>query len=113
MVPSPISCRITQSGKSLVGIPVILSIYENENWKPLGTGSTDEDGYTHNLLPVSYLVKKGLYKLGMFQLPSDLLPQIYIEFKLKEVNEVYHFLVLFGACGYSINRIPIVNKFQV
>lgn len=92
-------------------MPVLLSKYEeSRGWEELGTGSTDTDGYTHNLLPVNHVPAPGKYRL-VFILPHHVLfPHIDVEFMIIQQEEVYHFLVLFDAASYTVSRIPLKKE---
>ena len=112
---SPISCRLIKNGVALDGVPVVLSVYKEEKdgggrWDGLGTGSTDEAGYTHNLLPVKQDLVHGRYRLVIVLssiTKALIFPHVDLEFLVTDAS-IYHFLILLNDNSYTVARIPLL-----
>lgn len=103
----------TSRGKPAAGVSVTLEIREGESsWKPVGSGTTDNDGRVKSLLPegksapdvgtyrVSFAV--GAYYASRNE--QGFYPSVSIEFIVRSSEEHYHVPLLLNPYGYSTYR---------
>jgi 5-hydroxyisourate hydrolase len=104
-------------GRPAAGVGIALERREDgdglslERWSHLGSGTTDTDGRLKALLPDSYVVQAGTYRLRFDtaayfdeQKVDCFYPTVTIEFAVRKAGEHYHVPLLLSPFGYSTYR---------
>lgn len=94
------------------GIEAVLEVREDsENWKPLGRGTTDQDGRISNLLPKETGLSSGTHRLTFHVAPyfeskgvKSFYSSIPVIFTVTEGEAHYHIPLLLSPFGYSTYR---------
>lgn len=100
----------TSEGKPAAGIKIVLFHSENNNWKEVTAGVTNNDGRISDLLKDNKKLTKGIYKLifetGLYfrqKKLSSLYPYVEIVFEISD-EEHYHIPLLLSPFGYTTYR---------
>ncbi len=102
----------TSRGMPAEGISVTLEIQLLQNeWKKIGSGSTNPDGRISDLLSESHALQNGIYRLTFetrkyFQtnrVPT-FYPYVQIVFEISDATRHYHVPLLLNPYGYSTYR---------
>jgi 5-hydroxyisourate hydrolase len=101
----------TALGRPAAGIAVELAVADNGQWRPLGSGTTNEDGRIGDLLASGQVLEAGRYRMR-FELEPYLIrttgqafyPRADIEFAVAPGGEHYHIPLLLSPFGYSTYR---------
>lgn len=100
----------TSSGKPASGVSVILFQQENDSWKKIASGATNEDGRIPDLLKQDVLLAIDNYKLRFEtkawfdnQNIQSFYPFVEICFTITD-SEHYHVPLLLNPFGYSTYR---------
>jgi len=100
----------TTKGKPAQGVTIILYQQENNEWKQIAQGTTNNDGRIPDLLNKDALLAFGAYKMKFetstyFGLQSiqTFYPYVEIVFSIT-TNEHYHVPLLLNPYGYSTYR---------
>jgi 5-hydroxyisourate hydrolase len=100
----------TSSGRPAGGININLYGRENENWKFIAEGNTDDNGRLGDLLKPDGVLEKGIYKLkfetGLYFKEKKLkcfYPYVEIIFEI-DTGEHYHIPLLLSPFGYTTYR---------
>lgn len=99
-------------GKPASGISVTLEIRNaNQDWKVLGTGTTDADGRVKNLLGDKVPLEVGTYRVHFDVSPyfhSQKIESFYSEvsvvFTVRDPAQHYHVPLLLSPYGYTSYR---------
>jgi 5-hydroxyisourate hydrolase len=101
----------TSRGRPASGVPVLLEIRENQRWREIGEGRTDEDGRVRQLLPAGFALLRGIYRLtfgtGIYfeeQKIEGFYPETTIVFHVRDANQHHHVPLLLSPYGYSTYR---------
>jgi 5-hydroxyisourate hydrolase len=101
----------TSRGRPASGVPVLLEIRENQRWREIGEGRTDEDGRVRQLLPAGAALLTGIYRLtfgtGIYfeeQEIEGFYPEAAIVFHVRDANQHHHVPLLLSPYGYSTYR---------
>ena len=109
---SPITTHILDTSKGLPakGMNVVLYQQENNNWKEVGKGTTNDDGRATDLLQGETQISFGVYKLkfdtkSYFEELSvqAFYPFVEIVFEVKD-HRHHHVPLLLNPYGYSTYR---------
>lgn len=107
---SPITTHVldTANGHPASGIKVTLEIEENNSWKVLASGKTNDDGRISDLLPAGEPAKKGKYRVtfevGDYFTDHNFYSDVPIIFHLNNPDEHYHIPLLLSPYGYTTYR---------
>ncbi len=100
----------TSKGKPASGIKIVLFKNEDEEWKTIAGGITNDDGRISDLLEKNVFPGAGIYKLKFdtkeyFENNSieTFYPFVEIVFEIKD-KEHYHVPLLVNPFGYSTYR---------
>ena len=100
----------TTKGKPASGISITLFQQQNNSWKEITSGKTDDDGRILNLLHKDVMLEPGIYKMKFEtkeyyekQSVQTFYPFIEIIFTIKG-SEHYHVPLLLNPFGYSTYR---------
>jgi 5-hydroxyisourate hydrolase len=108
-------CKITTHVLDLVqGIPakhipaMLERLDESNTWKPIGNGTTNDDGRIDNLMGENDTISQGTYRLT-FDVSSyfesdSFYSSIPIIFNITKTNRHYHVPLLLSRFGYSTYR---------
>ncbi len=98
-------------GQPAVGVAVRLEIFDGENWRVLGEGTTDEDGRVSDLLADDVALNETTHRLTFAvgdyfaELEIDSFhPRATIEFVVRSTTQHYHVPLLLSPFGYSTYR---------
>jgi hydroxyisourate hydrolase len=100
----------TSTGKPANNINLSLEKYENNSWRMISSGITNEDGRVRDLLKDNEILELGKYRI-IFETEkyfSDkniktFYPNVSIEFYIYD-NTHYHIPLLLSPFGYSTYR---------
>ncbi len=100
------------AGRPAVGISIKLEAQDDSGeWRVIGTGTTDEDGRSGDLLSAEAGISAGNYRLrfdtaGFFDREriESFYPEVVVTFTVKEAAQHYHVPVLLSPFGYSTYR---------
>ncbi|MBS1565452.1 MAG: hydroxyisourate hydrolase [Bacteroidetes bacterium] len=100
----------TTLGRPAQGVAISLHRQNGENWEPVASGITNQDGRIGDLLEKEVLLPKGFYKMR-FELEAyfdrfgkkAFYPFVEIVF-LVDSREHYHIPLLLNPYGYSTYR---------
>lgn len=114
MTRSPITTHVldTAHGHPARGVPIVLEgVEEGTPSRPLGSGTTDDDGRVTDLLPPDHSLEPGLYRLrfdtAAYFTARDVTafyPEVTITFHVRGPDEHYHVPLLLNPFGYSTYR---------
>lgn len=99
-------------GRPAIGVMVRLEIETADGtWKQIGAGLTDDDGRARDLLPPTFALHGGVYRL-VFDTESYFVAQsiegffgeVMIIFTIRDPTQHYHVPVLLSPFGYSTYR---------
>jgi 5-hydroxyisourate hydrolase len=102
----------TSKGRPANGVPVVLEVTgPRDQWQEIGRGVTDSDGRLKTLIPASYALIAGVYRLvfdtrSYFegQRTRGFYPQVTVVFEVADENDHYHVPLLLSPFGYSTYR---------
>lgn len=112
-VKNPLSVHVLDQshGQPAPGITVTLEVKENNTWRMLSKGITDEKGRIPGLFPEKQTFKAGIYRVnfetGAFfkqQKVQTFFPEIPVIFEVKATQTHYHIPLLLSPFGYSTYR---------
>lgn len=91
------------------GVPVTLSIWQDDAWAQVGSGTTQENGRVEGF---DTEVEEGTYRLtfdldgyeGFEDGEPPFFPQIDIQFEVDDASEHYHVPIVLSPYGYSTYR---------
>lgn len=100
----------TSIGKPAKGIRINLEEKSGNDWKLLGSGTTNEDGRISDLLDKDVKLEFGIYRMT-FEVKSyfdkqnvvSFYPSVTVEFEVRE-DRHYHVPLLLNPFGYSTYR---------
>jgi 5-hydroxyisourate hydrolase len=101
----------TARGCPADGVPILLEHRDDERWQLVGRGTTDGNGRLKDLVPPSFEVRAGVYRLrfdtrayfARHHIPS-FFPDVVVTFEVAEANGHYHVPLLLSPFGYSTYR---------
>lgn len=101
----------TSRGRPASGVPVVLEIRTEAGWREIGRAGTDGDGRVRQLLPASFALIPGIYRLT-FQIATyfqaqgieGFYPEAAIVFHVRDANQHHHVPLLLSPYGYSTYR---------
>lgn len=99
-------------GKPAVGVSVTLEIRSaNQDWKALGSGTTDANGRVNNLLPDDFRLELGTYRIHFdvakyfrAQNITSFYPQVFVVFSVADATQHFHIPLLLSPHGYTTYR---------
>ncbi len=98
----------TANGKPGAGMKIVLSIYENEGWKPLKAVTTNKEGRTDEPLADAPVFRPGQYRLefhvGDYFKKKDFLDVVPVRFHVADAGAHYHVPLLCSPWGYTTYR---------
>lgn len=100
------------SGRPAQGVAVVLEVQAEEGWQVLSGGQTDADGRLKDLLPASFNLAAGVYRLTFrtsdyfsAQGVESFYPEVTISFIVYSDGAAhYHVPLLLSPFGYSTYR---------
>lgn len=113
MSRSPITTHVLDvaRGKPAAGIAVMLEVRQNDEWREIGSGTTDNDGRVSNLLSPETKIASGVYRItfdtASYQAALNVqsfYPYVPVIFEVKETEQHYHVPLLLSPFGYSTYR---------
>lgn len=101
----------TARGCPAAGIRVVLEFDTNDQWKPVGRGTTDANGRLRTLLPEPAVPSPGVYRL-VFETAAyfvehgsaSLFPRVVVVFEVSDSAAHYHLPLLLSPYGYTTYR---------
>lgn len=101
----------TSLGRPASGVVVVLEIRENDAWREVGEGKTDEDGRLRTLVADGKPMAAGTYRLT-FEVAAyfrrlereAFFPEVAITFEVRDAAQHYHVPLLLSPFGYSTYR---------
>ncbi len=109
---SPITTHVldTATGKPASGLQISLEIWGDDDWQPLASGITNNDGRITDLLEPGNL-QIGMYRMTFMterycrsQGSDCFYPYVPIVFQISATDEHYHVPLLLSPFGYSTYR---------
>jgi len=111
---SPITTHVldTARGSPAMGVPVLLEqLSPPSRWRRLAKGVTNGDGRVPDLLPSSFKLQKGIYRLT-FETAAyfracgarGFYPWATVVFSINEPRQHFHVPLLLSPFGYSTYR---------
>lgn len=102
----------TSAGSPADGVTVYLeSLTDAEDWRVVGSGTTDRDGRVGDLVEDQALMTAGTYRLTFetgdyFERTGveSFNPRVQIEFIVRDAGEHYHVPLLLSPFGYTTYR---------
>jgi 5-hydroxyisourate hydrolase len=99
-------------GQPASGVSVTLAIRKaNQDWRVLGTGTTDADGRVKNLLPDDFRLESGTYRIQFdvseyfgAQKIASFYPEASVVFTVRDPAQHYHVPLLLSPHGYTTYR---------
>ncbi len=110
---SPITTHVldTSLGKPATAVPVVLEAEQGGAWREIGRSHTNSDGRAPDLLPVSFVLTKGTYRITFelseyFRLKNreTFYPHATITFLVEDASQHYHVPLLLSGFGFSTYR---------
>lgn len=111
---SPITTHVLDTTKGIPaeGISVLLEFQSSQyEWKNIANGTTNHDGRILDLLPESYILQNGTYRLtfdtgNYFKKihTETFYPYVQIVFTINDEKRHYHVPLLLNPFGYSTYR---------
>ncbi|WP_034948885.1 hydroxyisourate hydrolase [Erwinia oleae] len=112
-VKNPLSVHVLnlQTGTPTAGIAVDLEQKQENGWKKLASGTTDDNGRIGALFPAGKILSHGDYKV-VFQTGNyyqkikqpTFFPEIPVIFHVEKDGDHYHIPLLLSPYGYSTYR---------
>jgi 5-hydroxyisourate hydrolase len=102
----------TSCGRPANGVAVTLELESPEgSWRQVGQGATDADGRARDLLPETFSLTKGIYRLTFETGPyfaareiETFYREVVIVFTVSDPAQHYHVPLLLNPFGYSTYR---------
>lgn len=101
----------TSRGRPAAGVAVSLELLSGDEWRMIGSGTTDDDGRLRNLLDGQQDVVEGLYRLvfatGAYFATRGVehfFPEVTIVFRIDDPAQHHHVPLLLSPYGYSTYR---------
>lgn len=102
----------TSRGRPAAGVAVRLELESIDgSWKQIGAGSTDADGRAKDLLPPTFALHGGVYRLVFdtdtyfaSQAIDGFYREVVVVFTIRDPTQHYHVPVLLSPFGYSTYR---------
>lgn len=101
----------TSRGRPASGVPILLEIRNDNEWREVGRTLTDADGRARQLLPEGSALIAGVYRLTFgvevyfrTQGIEGFYPEASIAFHVRDANQHYHVPLLLSPYGYSTYR---------
>lgn len=102
----------TSRGRPAAGVAVMLELEATDgSWKQIGKGATDADGRAKDLLPSTFALHGGVYRLvfntDAYFAAQDIegfYPEVVVVFTIRDPTQHYHVPVLLSPFGYSTYR---------
>jgi 5-hydroxyisourate hydrolase len=100
----------TTKGKPAANVTVVLFQQQNDNWRQVALGTTNEDGRISDLLQADVVMEPGIYKLrfdtkAYFDSVGVLTFYPYVEISFSITGpEHYHVPLLLNGFGYTTYR---------
>jgi 5-hydroxyisourate hydrolase len=101
----------TTTGKPADDVKIVLSKNENNEWVEIGSGITNDDGRSTNLVSEVLKIEKGIYKLKFLTSNyfiknnvTSFYPFVEITFEIKDDTEHFHVPLLLNPFGYTTYR---------
>ena len=95
-------------GRPAEGIEVRIDRLEKDgHWRPVGRGTTDQDGRVSGLLDAAALELadyRVYFRLEEYLGPACFFPEATIHFRVTEPTQHYHVPLLLSPFGYSTYR---------
>ncbi len=98
-------------GRPASGVPVLLEIRRESDWRELGRALTDADGRARQLLPADTALTAGVYRITFntgtyfrIQGIDGFYPEASVVFHVRDANQHYHVPLLLSPYGYSTYR---------
>jgi 5-hydroxyisourate hydrolase len=110
---SPITTHVldTAFGRPAAGLPITISILQEQDWSLLGNGVTNKDGRITDLLPSDKPLQPGTYKLRFDTSAyfgaagvEGFYPFVEVTFVIRKNDQHYHVPLLLSPFGYSTYR---------
>ncbi|ENW04344.1 hydroxyisourate hydrolase [Acinetobacter beijerinckii] len=110
---NPLSVHVLnlENGLPSAGVKVILEKQENNQWKQLSTGTTNQQGRITDLYPKDAAFQKGIYKVTFktgewfeHEKQTSFFPEVPVIFTVDGKLEHYHIPLLISPYGYSTYR---------
>ena len=110
---SPITTHVldTSLGRPAASVPVLLEREVNGKWVEEGRSDTNADGRAPDLLPVSFVLTGGTYRISFdlgdyFRLQSrkSFYPSASVTFVVDDPHQNYHVPLLLSGFGFSTYR---------
>jgi len=97
----------TASGRPASGVVVRVEAFTGDGWRPLASGTTDDNGRITELLGPEALAR-GEYRLtfevGEYLGPDAFYPEVTIVFRVQDPEEHHHIPLLLNPFGFSTYR---------
>jgi len=101
----------TSRGRPASGVPVVLEIRSETDWREIGRSETDADGRARQILSPGVALTPGIYRLT-FEIETyfraqeidGFYPEASIVFHVRDANQHYHVPLLLSPFGYSTYR---------
>ena len=100
----------TSVGRPAGGVPVLLEVLDGDDWRQVGSGSTDRDGRLADLLPADH-VRVASYRMRFDTAAyfgargvEGFYPEIAIRFEVTDAGAHHHLPLLLSPFGYSTYR---------
>jgi 5-hydroxyisourate hydrolase len=102
----------TARGRPAAGVPVLLETrFKGRSWRSVARGATDSDGRASDLLPPSFQLTEGDYRLtfdvGAYFAASGaegFYTEVVVSFVVRDAAAHYHVPLLLSPYGYSTYR---------
>jgi 5-hydroxyisourate hydrolase len=110
---NPLSVHVLnlETGVPSAGVDVTLEQHAGTTWKPLASGTTNEQGRIAELYPAGKSLEQGEYrvvfKTGAYyqrQHQATFFPEIPVIFQVTQTDQHYHIPLLLSPYGFSTYR---------
>jgi 5-hydroxyisourate hydrolase len=111
--PAPLTIHAldTTAGKPAVGLSVVVAMRENNAWKELASGQTNDAGRIAQLLPSDSRLAAGVYRVtfatGKYFAERGIktfYPEVPVIFEVTDPNAHHHLPLILSPHGYSTYR---------
>lgn len=101
----------TSRGLPAQNVTAVLEFFENDAWRRVGGGKTDDDGRIKGLVDEGFSLQPGHYRLdfavgayfdGLEK--KSFYPYVQIVFQIEDTDSHYHVPLLLNPFGYSTYR---------